>query len=108
MNTGKAHPDDILVVGRLSEASMWPEFDRRQVYSAFMVDKGLRGRGFRRAYLTSPAIREMNSKAIATLDMARAKSGGEIVDAVFWRPEPAPTKWQRVRKALLDLCERFG
>lgn len=106
---GKPHPDDILVVGLMQEASGWPEWDRRNVLvSGVSLDRQLRGRRFRRAYVTSMGIRNMDSRGIAALDVARVVTGGEIVDAQFWRPEPESTRWQRIGKAFLRLCERFG
>lgn len=105
---GKPHPDDILVVGLMQEASGWPEWDRRNVLVASSLDRQIRGRRFRHAYVTSMAIRNMDSRGIAALDIARVVTGGEIVDAQFWRPEPVPTRWQRIAKAFLRLCARFG
>jgi hypothetical protein len=53
----QAHPDDILVVGTMVEARLFPQFKRYQVFS---VSAGgtLHGRRFRRAYFTRLAMHE--------------------------------------------------
>lgn len=108
MSTGKAHPDDVLIVGTLSEKTVWPEFGQGQVIPLPVLDRALLGRTFRRAYVTSQAVREMDTYRWSVLDISRANFGGEIVDAVFWQPEPEPTRWQRLGRRLLALCERFA
>lgn len=107
MSLGKAHPDDLLVVAWVTEAKEWPEFDPRQVVTVNNV-AGLRGRKVRHIYQTVPAMWNMKPEMMHAIDVARVTGGGEIRDARNWRPEPQPTRWQRLRKGLLDLCERFA
>lgn len=99
--TGKAHPDDILVVGKWQEAAIWTEFPKSQVVTVSGLNLQLRGRTFRRAYVTDMALWDMDSRALAELDLARVKSGGEIVSAANWRPEPEPSIWRRLVRVVL-------
>lgn len=109
VSVGKAHPDDVLIVAWLSEKKEWPEFQNGQVVPVASAEHGgLRGRKVRHIYQTTPAIWHMTPRAMVEMDVLRAKGGGEIRWAKDWRPEPEPTRWQKVRRFLLDLCERFG
>lgn len=105
---GQAHPDDILVVGMMVERREWPEFDGRQVLHVSTLDRSLRGRRFRHAYVTEPAMWNSSGAMLAMLDLGRVRFGGEIRAAKDWKPEPEPSRLERLGKRLLDLCERFG
>lgn len=105
--SGKAHPDDVLIVAWTQEASEWPEFNQSQIIPTWN-HRGLRGRKVRHVYQTTPAMWRMTAEMMCAIDVARVIGGGEIRDAASWRPEPEPTKWQRLGKALLALCERFA
>jgi hypothetical protein len=79
-----AHPEDILVVGRLDEASLYPQFKRYQVFSASSRSPGLEGRRFRIAYCTySAAEASQWPKVRDVLQRSAVKLGVEV--RFFWR-----------------------
>ena len=106
----KAHPDDLLILGFAFERPGWPEFDRGQV---ILVDNlwSLEGRRFRHAYVTDFAAQQMHPTFAEVLYRASFKSKpgyGKALQAKDFRPHVEPSKWKRLGKRLLDLCERFA
>lgn len=103
-----ANPKDIIVVGSMAESSAWPEFDRYQVFTVTALDRSIRGRRFRHAYVTDMAMWNVNGASLSALHSEAGVSGGEIRNAKDWRPDVEPTVWQRVGKAILRLAARFA
>ncbi|OKI45085.1 hypothetical protein [Micromonospora sp. CB01531] len=77
--TEQAHEMDMLVVGWLNEASQYPQFHRRQVFSAAAPER-LYGRRFRRAYYTpnAPSVR-YSFRFFDLLHRYASMYGGEVL-----------------------------
>ncbi|MFI5840585.1 hypothetical protein ACIA8K_12835 [Catenuloplanes sp. NPDC051500] len=92
MNT--AHPQDLLVVGWLAEAEDHPQFTEHQVVSAAVVNfvDWVRGRRFRRAYITDGALEHENAEHMIDALLTVAARYG-------WRDLAAIGDYARVMQA---------